>query len=85
MAKVVIYSKDNCPYCTAAKALLTGKGVPFTEHNLQTKPDELAALKQRTGMRTVPQIFIGEELIGGFSELQKLENDGELDAKLQRG
>lgn len=57
MAKVIIYSKDNCPYCVAAKTLLTQKGVPFTEVNLQTKPDELAALKTKTGLRTVPPNF----------------------------
>jgi glutaredoxin 3 len=84
MAKVVIYTKDNCAYCTAAKTLLGEKGAPYSEVNLQTKPDELAALKAKTGLRTVPQIFIGEKLVGGFSELQKLEQQGELDALLGR-
>jgi glutaredoxin 3 len=83
MKQVLIYSKDNCPYCSAAKTLLAAKGVPFTEINLQTKPDELAALKARTGLRTVPQIFIGDKLIGGFSDMQKLDQEDKLDALLQ--
>ena len=83
MAKVTIYTTTFCPYCVRAKSLLKQKGVTFDEVNLEDKPDELAALKTRTGMRTVPQIFIGEELIGGFSELLALENAKQLDAKLQ--
>lgn len=83
MKQVILYSKDHCPYCSAAKTLLTAKGVSFTEINLQNKPDELAALKSRTGLRTVPQIFIGEKLIGGFSDMQKLDQEGKLDALLQ--
>lgn len=82
MNNVTIYTKESCPYCQMAKQLLTGKGVPFTEINLEDKPDELMALKQRTGMRTVPQIFIGDELVGGFSELRELESSKQLDAKL---
>jgi glutaredoxin 3 len=85
MKPVVIYSKDHCPYCSAAKSFLEGKGVPYTEVNLQTKPDELAALKARTGHRTVPQIFVGEQFIGGFTDMQKLDQEGKLDAMLQRG
>lgn len=84
MANIVIYSKDNCPYCSAAKSLLSEKGVTFTEHNLQTKPAELAELKARTGLRTVPQIFIDDKLIGGFMDLQKLDQEGKLDALLGR-
>lgn len=82
MAKVVVYTKDYCPYCTRAKNLLKSKGVSFEEINLEHKPDELQALKNRTGWRTVPQIFIDEKLIGGFSELNELEQKGELDSLL---
>ncbi len=82
MAKVTVYTTSYCPYCQRAKALLSQKGVAFTEVNLQDKPDELEALKKKTGWRTVPQIFIGEELIGGFSELLELEETGKLDQKL---
>lgn len=83
MAKVTVYTTQVCPFCVAAKDLLRNKGVDFDEINLQGKYDELAALKERTGMRTVPQIFINEELIGGFNELQALEQSGKLDDKLK--
>jgi len=83
MAKVTIYTTAFCPYCIRAKSLLTQKGVAFTEVSLQDKPDELAALKARTGMRTVPQIFINDELIGGFSELLALEQSHQLDIRLK--
>jgi len=82
MAKVVVYTKESCPYCVRAKQLLQGKGVPFEEHNLENKPDELEALKARTKMRTVPQIFINDQLIGGFTELLNLQTSGKLDTLL---
>lgn len=82
MKPVTVYTTDFCPYCQNAKRLLSQKGVPFSEINLSSKPDELTALKKRTGMRTVPQIFIGEELVGGFTELLALEQSKELDKKL---
>lgn len=81
MSKVVVYTTDYCPFCDRAKALLKNKGIEFEEKMLQTR-DEINALKQRTGMMTVPQIFINEELIGGFSELSALDSKGELDSKL---
>jgi glutaredoxin 3 len=82
MKAVEIYTKESCPFCVRAKQLLTQKGVAFVEHNLEGKPDELEALKKKTGWRTVPQIFIGGELIGGFSELSALEFSGKLDERL---
>ena len=82
MAKVVIYTKESCPYCVRAKQLLQGKNVPYEEHNLENKPDELEALKARTKMRTVPQIFINDQLIGGFTELLNLQTSGKLDTLL---
>lgn len=82
MAKVEIYTTAYCPYCLKAKALLDAKGVSYQEINLEGKPDELAALKQRTGWRTVPQIFIDGKLVGGFSELSRMESEGKLDAAL---
>ena len=85
MAKVVVYTTTLCPYCIRAKNLLRQKGVPFTEIDLEQKPEELAGLKNKTGMRTVPQIFIDDELIGGFSELQALDQARQLDQKLSRG
>lgn len=84
MAKVVLYTKAWCPYCVHAKTLLEGKGVEYVEENLEDRPDELAALVQKTGMRTVPQIFINDELVGGFSELSALDKEGKLDEMLAK-
>ena len=83
MKAVTVYSKNYCPYCVRAKKLLKSKGVDFKEINLEGKQDEMAQLIQKTGMRTVPQIFIDDELVGGFTELNALEKSGELDKKLK--
>jgi glutaredoxin 3 len=80
VAKVKIYTWTVCPYCVRAKDLLKRKGIPFEEINLDGRDDELAELRDKTGMRTVPQIFIGDRLIGGFTELAALDAKGELDA-----
>lgn len=83
MAKVEIYTTEYCPYCVRAKQLLQKKGVPYEEYNMEGKPEELEALKARTKLRTVPQIFINGELIGGFTELLALETSHQLDEKLK--
>ena len=83
MADVVMYSKSWCPYCDRAKALLTAKGQEWTEIDVEAdsaKRDEM--LGRSNGLRTVPQIFISEQHVGGFDELQALEDRGELDALL---
>jgi glutaredoxin 3 len=82
--KILIYLKSHCPYCVRAKELLRAKGVTFDEVNLDNKPEEYAELKNRTGMMTVPQIFIGEKLIGGYSDLAALEHEGQLDPLLKQ-
>jgi glutaredoxin 3 len=73
--KAIVWSKYNCPYCEQAKALLKMKGIEFEEKKVgdgYTKEDLLEAVPTA---RTVPQIFLGEELVGGFQELKKrLEN-----------
>lgn len=78
MPKIVVYSKDNCPFCTRAKNLLNAKGLDFEEINLEHSEAERSKLKERTGWRTFPQIFIDDELIGGFQELAALDARGEL-------
>lgn len=83
MAKVTIYSKTYCPYCDRAKALLKSKGVSYEEHMMDGKPDELKALMEKTGLRTVPQIFINDQLIGGFTDMDALNKSGELDKLLK--
>ena len=82
MANVKIYSKTYCPYCDRAKALFKSKGINYEEVMLDDKDDEFAKLKQKTGLMTVPQIFIGELLVGGYTDLAALEREGKLDPML---
>ena len=83
MAKIEIYSKDVCPYCTMAKRLLQNKGQEWEEINLSREPERTDEMQQRSGGRmTVPQIFLDGKLIGGYDDLAALESAGELDALL---
>lgn len=78
--RVKMYTWTVCPFCVRAKDLLNKKKIAFEEINLDGKDDELADLRERTGMRTVPQIFIDDRLIGGFTELAAMDAKGDLDA-----
>src|SRR5208283_3476724 len=83
MPKVVIYTTSSCPYCIAAKRLLTQKGVSFEEISIDGDPAGRAKMSERAGgRRTVPQIFIGESHVGGCDDLYGLEEAGRLDALL---
>ena len=83
MPKITVYSKAYCPYCQAAKALLTRKGATFEEIDVTYDPEGQRAMARRAGGRsTVPQIFIGETHVGGYAELAGLERAGRLDALL---
>ena len=84
MATVKIYTTSSCPFCVAAKRFLSEKGVEFEEINLTGKSDELLALKKQTGLMTVPQIFIHDQLVGGYTELRELESKNELDSILEK-
>ena len=81
MRPVKVYTTDYCPFCTAAINLLKGKDIPFEEIHLSTW-EERNALVRQTGWPTVPQIFIGDEMIGGFEELLALDQQDQLEAKL---
>lgn len=82
-AKVEMYSSVLCPFCMAAKRLLSSKGVDFTEHDVDDDEEVRAAMIERAGGRkTVPQIFINERHIGGYDELSHLESAGALDELL---
>ncbi|MBT4917298.1 glutaredoxin 3 [Candidatus Peregrinibacteria bacterium] len=76
---VVIYSKGFCPYCKQAKALLTELNIEFEEHDVTDDPEALQKLTEKTGMMTVPQIFAGEELLGGYDDIAKLHDEGKLE------
>ncbi|WP_377509928.1 glutaredoxin 3 [Octadecabacter sp. R77987] len=83
MKQVEIYTSPFCGYCHAAKRLLNGKGVAFVEVDVMANPDRKAEMIQRAnGGRTVPQIFIGDEHVGGSDELHALERSGKLDPLL---
>ena len=84
MSRVTVYSTANCPYCTNVKALLEKWRIAFDEVRIDT---DQAAMKQFAevtgGARTVPQIVIDGQAIGGFDELTEMHMDGELDALIQ--
>ena len=85
MATVTMYTTGYCPYCAAAKALLDKKGVAFEDIDVTNDPKTRAELVTRTGgRRTVPQVFIDGQSIGGYDELAALERGGQLDVLLAR-
>ena len=82
-AQVTVYSTNMCPYCVRAKQLLERKGIEYKEVNLSTEaPEVRVELMQKTKHRTVPQIFIKDQFIGGFDQLYALEREGKLDEML---
>jgi glutaredoxin 3 len=82
MRDVVIYTRDFCGYCSAAKALLDRKNVGYTEFNASLEPGRRQEMTQRSGRTTFPQIFIGETHVGGCDDLHALEHRGGLDSLL---
>ncbi|CEN55433.1 glutaredoxin 3 [Candidatus Methylopumilus turicensis] len=83
MAKVLMYTSAYCPYCTNAERLLNAKGVMEIEKiQIDTDPELKVAMMEKTGRRTVPQIYIGEQHVGGFDDLRALDLAGELDSLL---
>jgi len=83
MKTVKIYTTPICPYCHRAKRLLDTKGVPYDEIDVSVNDRARIDLAERTGRRTVPQIFIGEHHVGGSDDLDALERAGKLDVLLQ--
>ncbi len=84
MKKVVIYVGPRCAHCDWAKALLNKKNIDFVEYNVSENPEKREEmLNKSNGSRTIPQIFIGDQHIGGNNELQALEREGKLDNLLK--
>ena len=80
---IVLYTTQFCGYCAAAKRLLSNKGLGFEEIDVGFDAAKRAEMTQRAGgMRTVPQIFIHDRHVGGYTELAALERDGQLEAWL---
>jgi glutaredoxin 3 len=83
MAQIEIYTTRNCAYCSSAKALLTRKGVAFSEIDVTGDHEERSRMVERAnGRMTVPQIFIGSTHVGGFEDLYDLDRAGGLDPLL---
>lgn len=82
MPDVVMYSTRFCPYCVRARMLLDNKNVDYTDIRIDEQPERRAEMEQRSRRSSVPQIFIGEEHVGGCDDLFALEAAGQLDNKL---
>jgi glutaredoxin 3 len=83
MPHIIVYSGPNCPYCERAKALLRKKGVGFEEFNVRTDPAKLEEMMKKSGgKKTIPQIFVNDQHIGGSDDLYALDAAGKLDGLL---
>ena len=82
MAKVEVYSSAHCPYCVMAKRLLDRKGVAYEEIRVDLDPAKRQEMMNKSRQRTVPQIFINNEAIGGYTDLVAIDNSQRLDSLL---
>jgi glutaredoxin 3 len=83
-AKVTMYTTGVCPYCNMAERLLKSKGVEAIDKiRVDLEPEQRVAMMEKTGRRTVPQIYIGDTHVGGFDDLSALDHAGALDPLLQ--
>lgn len=83
MAKVTMYSTGMCPYCIQAERLLKAKGVAEIDKiRVDLQPEQRSLMMEKTGRRTVPQIYIGETHVGGFDDLSALDRAGGLEPLL---
>ena len=82
---IEVFSTERCPYCVMAKRLLTSKGLDYREIDVTHDEALRRDMEQRSGRRTVPQIFIDGEPVGGYDDLARLNSAGELDRRLGLG
>jgi len=83
MARVMMYTTASCPYCVQADRLLARKGVTDVEKvRVDLEPQRRVEMMQKTGRRTVPQIYIGDHHVGGFDDLAAMDRAGKLDQLL---
>lgn len=86
MQHVLMYCTEVCPYCVLAERLLRARGVTEIEKiRVDLEPELRVAMMERTGRRTVPQIYIGTHYVGGYDDLAALEHSGELNRLLDAG
>jgi glutaredoxin 3 len=81
--KVLMYTTAVCPYCQMAERLLKSKGVDIEKVRVDLEPKRRAEMMEKTGRRTVPQIYIGETHVGGYDDLAALDRAGRLDPLLK--
>jgi glutaredoxin 3 len=81
-AKVLMYTTAVCPYCQMAERLLKSKGVEIEKVRVDLEPQRRAEMMEKTGRRTVPQIYVGETHVGGYDDLAALDRAGKLDPLL---
>ncbi len=79
---LTVYTKDYCPYCIQAKNLLTSLGAAYEEIDVTDNQDILIEIVKKSGMRTVPQIFLDDECLGWYTDIAALHREGKLSAKL---
>lgn len=84
MPKIIVYSKQVCPYCVRAKALLKRKEAEFEEIMVADEKTRDEMIEKSGGRMTVPQIFIGDYHVGGYDDLEKLNKEGKLDELLRK-
>ena len=82
LMKILIYTTQICPYCTAAKQLLSSKALPFDEIKVDNNPYLRAEMERLSGQNTVPQIWISGSHVGGYTDLVAYNRSGRLDAML---
>ena len=84
MADVLMYLRESCPYCHRARLLLRSKGVHWDEIDLDREPQRRIEMIEKSGRHTVPQIWIGDQNVGGFDDMAALDRQGKLDELLNQ-
>ncbi|MBC7504018.1 glutaredoxin family protein [Candidatus Gracilibacteria bacterium] len=78
MNQITLYTKNNCPFCILAKNLLNSLDLTYDEIDITSTPGLIMDLVKKSGMRTVPQIFVGDRCLGGYDAILALHKNGEL-------
>ena len=85
MSQILLYGTRFCPYCVAARRLLSARGIDYQDISVDRDPELRARVMAKSGRHTVPQIWFGSDHIGGFTELRELERQGTLDRAIKAG
>ena len=81
---VTIYTKDYCPYCVQAKTLLKSEWIAFEEIDITSTPEIIQELMKKSWLRTVPQIYVWDRCLGGYSDIKALHDSGELSKQIEQ-